>query len=434
MKGSRDAMDGQSVIGFFSFLSNHEIPAGLLRTGLTFLLAYPFATCLLWSFSGLFYLARHHRSKRNLGHARNHHAYTVLIPFHAEPESALNTMRSLANVTPAPREIVIIDDGSPRSIPFSTVLPDNARIVRLPRNLGKAGALQSVLAEISTELVVCLDADTQSESPDWSPMLAAFDDPDLAAVTGKIRPVEGGAPLEWFQALDYLTVIAVIKAAESAWGGLLTVSGAFTAFRTSALRSIGGWSSKSSTEDIDASWRLQSMGWRLAFEKDWIARVEMAPNLPALWRQRRRWSAGLGRALRDYGANSVLNGARHLPVLVLTLASVSWIVTILTFCALALLNWNTAPSAAVQAFPNRFLYIMLTGVVAFFAQVVTAIAIDGRHPRQHWRSILIAPLYPVYFWSVLMSSFLAGFPIGFMRRDNGTWKRTQRKREVWAAE
>ena len=42
--------------------------------------------------------------------------YTVLIPFHAEPDAALSTMRSLASVTPAPREIIIIDDGSPASI------------------------------------------------------------------------------------------------------------------------------------------------------------------------------------------------------------------------------------------------------------------------------------------------------------------------------
>jgi poly-beta-1,6-N-acetyl-D-glucosamine synthase len=400
---------------------------------LILLLAYPFVTCLLWSVSGLFYLFSRRSVMKGENAARALPEYTVLIPFHAEPDAALNTMRSLASVTPAPREIIIIDDGSPASIPASVQLPSNVRLLRLPRNRGKAGALQAALPCVSTPLAICMDADTTTESSDWTPMLAAFDDPALAAVTGKIRPMDGGGVVEWFQALDYLTVIAVIKAAESAWGGLLTVSGAFTAYRVSALKSVGGWNCESSAEDIDASWRLQSKGWRLAFEKDWIARVEMAPSVPALWRQRRRWSAGLGRALRDYGAASLFNGGRHLPILVMTLASLTWIVTMLTWSAQAALSLGSdaVPSSGLGA--QALLAIALTGAAAFYVQLATALAVDGGRLRGHWRSILIAPLYPLYFWAVLISSFFAGFPKGFLRLDSGNWKRTVRRAEAGAA-
>ena len=313
-------------------------------------------------------------------------------------------------------------------------LPSNVRLLRLPRNRGKAGALQAALPSVSTPLAVCMDADTMAESADWTPMLAAFADPALAAVTGKIRPVKGGGVIEWFQALDYLTVIAVIKAAESAWGGLLTVSGAFTAYRVSALKSVGGWNCDSSAEDIDASWRLQSKGWRLAFEKDWIARVEMAPNVPALWRQRRRWSAGLGRALRDYGAASLFNGGRHLPILVMTLASLTWIVFMLAWSAQAALSLGGGQAPGGGGLNGAaLLAIALTGAAAFYLQLATALAVDGGRLRGHWRSILIAPLYPIYFWALLLSSFLAGFPKGFLRLDSGNWKRTVRRIEAGAA-
>jgi poly-beta-1,6-N-acetyl-D-glucosamine synthase len=399
---------------------------------LIFLLAYPFVTCLLWSLSGLFYLFNRRSMTRRHSAARALPQYTVLIPFHGEPDAAMNTMRSLAMVTPAPHEIIIIDDGSPTSIPATAELPSNVRLLRLPRNCGKAVALQAALPGVSTPLAICMDADTLTESSNWSPMLAAFDDPALAAVTGKIRPVEGGGMVEWFQALDYLTVIAVIKAAESAWGGLLTVSGAFTAYRVSALKSAGGWNCDSSAEDIDASWRLQSKGWRLAFEKDWIARVEMAPSVPALWRQRRRWSAGLGRTLRDYGAASLFNGGRHLPILVMTLASLTWIVSMLTWSMHALLSLDGTAVSDTSLSGGSLAAIALTGACAFYVQLATALAVDGGRLRGHLRSALIAPLYPVYFWALLLSSFLVGFPKGFLRLDSGVWKRTVRRLEAGA--
>jgi biofilm PGA synthesis N-glycosyltransferase PgaC len=409
----------EAVISNTSFVLN-----GAIDNALSFLIAYPFVTCMLWSLSSIYYMLM--RKKQTAAQpAGTLPAYSVMIPFHAEPDGALRTMRSLARVTPQPREIIIIDDGSPITIALDAALPGNVRVVRLPRNLGKGGALQTALKDVTTEVVVCMDADTETESVDWSKTLAAFADPALGAVTGKIRPVDGGGLVECFQALDYLSIIAVIKAAESAWGGLLTVSGAFTAFRTSALRSIGGWNPASSTEDIDASWRLQSIGWRLAFEKDWTARVEMAPTIPTLWRQRRRWSAGLGRALRDHGATSLFAGARHLPIVVLTLTSLGWMVSMLVFLANALLF------DGVQSWqPGTLGAVIVISLAAFYAQLSVAIAVDGRGISAHMRSIALAPFYPLYFWGILMTSFIAGFPNGVSHKDTGTWSRTQRRAEI----
>jgi hypothetical protein len=159
----------------------------------------------------------------------------------------------------------------------------------------------------------------------------------------------------------------------------------------------------------------------------------MAPNLLALWRQRRRWSAGLGRALRDHGAASLFNGARHLPIVVLTLASLSWIVSSLAFAIHALLNWSHTPAAASGLGAAVYLPVVIAGILAFYIQLFTSLAVDGRRPSLHWRSALIAPLYPIYFWGVLLSSFLVGFPKGFMRLDKSVWQRTRRRIEVGAS-
>jgi cellulose synthase/poly-beta-1,6-N-acetylglucosamine synthase-like glycosyltransferase len=396
----------------------------------TFIFAYPFVTSLLWCLSSLMYLLGRRLARRHLPPTAPPARYSVVIPFHAEPEGALATARSLSLVTPPPVEIIIIDDGSPVPINPETILPTGTRIVRFNHNRGKAGALQRVLPTITTEIVVCMDADTVNCSADWHCMLAAFSDPSLAAVTGKIRPKAGGGVVEWFQALDYLTVIAVIKAAETTWGGLLTVSGAFTAYRVSALRSVGGWSTASSTEDIDASWRLQAASWRLAFESDWTSQVEMAPTVKALWRQRRRWSAGLGRALRDHGVKSFVSSARHLPILVVTLSSLAWMTSVLGLVVLFVLNQLTLSSPVLDVGQDRIALLFVAGLLAFYAQLVTALAVDGCGFGVHWRSVLLAPFYPAYFWVILLTSFLAGFPKGFLRHDKGNWQRTQRRLEA----
>lgn len=392
------------------------------------IIAYPFVTSLLWSFTSLHYLARRALRATMPTDVSSALSYSVVIPFHAEPNGALTTARSLVSVSPAPNEIVLIDDGSPVGLDSRIDLPAGVRVVRLARNVGKAGALQSVLRSLRSDVVVCLDADTISETQDWLVMLAQFNDPSLGAVTGKIRPMRTKGLIEWLQALDYLTVIAVIKAAETSWGGLMTVSGAFTAFRASALRDVGGWSASSATEDIDLSWRLQAAGWRIAFESDWIARVEMAPTLKALWRQRRRWSAGLGRALRDHGA-ICLARARHAPIIVITLTSILWMTSIIALIVLHLTS--AARGEAPAAFDGQFLItIAVAGLAVFYAQLAAAIWVDGRGVLSNWRCIVIAPLYPLYFWGVLSTSFLSGFPKGLLRRDNGRWLRTQRVGEI----
>mgnify|MGYP003430534909 CR=1 FL=1 len=65
------------------------------------------------------------------------------------------------------------------------------------------------------------------------------------------------------------------------------------------------------------------------------------------------------------------------------------------------------------------------------AAYVALFALVGYDFNQYW-GILIAPLYPIYFWALLLSSFLAGFPKGFLRLDSGNWKRTVRRIEAGA--
>lgn len=398
---------------------------------LEFLFIYPFVLSFLWTTYGLVYLVQSRR-RPPAGQAGSALGYSVIVPFHNEPEGALRTAWSLVHVTPAPRAVLLVDDGSAESIPEAAALPPATRLIRMAERGGKANALNAAMSEIETDIVVCLDADTTAVSQDWNRLLTNFSDPGIGGVTGKIWPAGPRGLLQRMQHLDYVSVICLIKAAESCWGSLLTVSGALVAFRRSALQSVQGWNVSTATEDIDLSWRLQAAGWRIRYESEWVGRVEMVPTLAALWRQRRRWSMGLGRALRDHFLKACTPQACHLPIATVALFNTLWIsLTLLALGWLAAGALSAPGAAAGLSMPGGdHMVAMLASMAVFAGQFACAVAIDRRPWRTYLALVFLVPFYPVYFWGLLFSSFLAGFPVGLLRRDSGTWARTLRIRET----
>lgn len=397
-----------------------------------FLFLYPLVLSFLWTTHGAIYLVQSWIPRRSDAEG-SVFSYTVIVPFHDEPDGALRTAWSLAHVSPTPQEVLLVDDGSARTVPEGAKLPPRTRVVRLEERAGKARALNTALREVESELVVCLDADTTAASQDWRALMSNFEDPAAGAITGKIWPSNLKGLIQRLQHLDYVSVICLIKAAENTWDALLTVSGAFVAYRRSALLSVGGWNETTATEDIDLSWRLQSRGWRIGYEDRWVGRVEMVPTLSGLWRQRRRWSMGLGRTMRDHLLKSCGSSASQLPVAMISLFNTAWIA--LTFLGAGWIAADTLfgtgeAAGDVWAIARENSAYLLLSLPVFGSQFAIAAAIDRRSLKTYAVLIVLAPLYPFYFWGILFTSFLAGFPVGLMRRDGGMWKRTLRTHEA----
>ncbi len=407
-------------------------PTGTLLGIVDFVNYFPLLLSLIWSVSALGALWAEERGKarrRAAGASSSLPSYSVLIPFYGDADAALRTVRSLCDLRPAPEEIILVNDGSPaESIALDrSQLPPRSRVVDLPRNVGKAEALNRGAAGIRSEIVVCMDADTRAQSKDWSGMLARFARfPDLGAVTGKIWPESIRNLPQLLQAIDYLAVICLVKCAESFWGGLMTVSGAWVAYRRRAMAGCNGWCPRTSTEDIDLSWRLQAAGWKIGYDANWTARVEMAVSWRSLWLQRRRWSSGLGRALRDQSHGIFRHTSRHVPVAFMALLSSLWIWLCLATAAAGAFFAFVAPGrgnplAAVLEWQAAHWSLCCA---IFLVQIAVAIAVDRGTWKRYPLLILFSPFYPLYFWLILVTSFLAGFPRGMLRRDGGRWDPT----------
>ncbi len=400
-------------------------PGGLLDCFEDFILFFPLLLSLSWSISALVKLVLYvfRRSNSVNLNETTLPSFSVLIPFYGDGSQAVRSYESLREVTPRPQAIFLIDDGSPvgGGLPKEFLMPSEVTLLRLPQNKGKAAALNAALHLIESEIVVCLDADTTALTKSWSPMLAQFTkNQTLGAITGKIRPRQMKNLVQWMQAIDYLAVICMVKCSESLWGGLTTVSGAWVAYRRQALVETGGWNSKAGAEDIDLSWKLQSSGWRLDYDFNWTANVEMASRWSSLWKQRRRWSCGMAQTLRKQALGIFRPGARHGMISLLTVLGCLWVVSSFGMVFVTLIKLLKGQIGLFHGSEG----LLTLGGGAFILQLLVGILIDRGSWQRYPLMILLAFIYPIYFWCILFTSNIAGLYQGFFRRDNGKWHPT----------
>jgi poly-beta-1,6-N-acetyl-D-glucosamine synthase len=231
---------------------------------------------------------------------------SLLVAAYNEEMSIAGTLRALAKQDyPSPVETIVVDDGSTDltlKILFASKLK-NLSII-LANHGGKAAALNEGLKHVSHEITVCIDADTFLHPQALRRIVTrlVMDPPNTAAVAGCVMVKNSrDSFLTRMQEWDYFTGIACAKRQQSLYQGTLVAQGAFSAFRTDALRAIRGWPSVIG-EDIVATWALLKQGWRIGFEATAIGFTEAPTDLKSFLKQRRRWARGMIEGLKRHGS------------------------------------------------------------------------------------------------------------------------------------
>src|SRR5262249_38582351 len=141
---------------------------------------------------------------------------------------------------------------------------------------GKAVALNTALASVSTPLVATFDADTLLMPYSLSRAVARLmsSPPDTVAVAGSVLVRNSRDNLltraqEW----DYFLGIATVKRGQALLQGTLVAQGAFSVYDTTALKLAGGWPNRIG-EDIVLTWRMLLQGGRSVFEPTAVAFTE----------------------------------------------------------------------------------------------------------------------------------------------------------------
>ena len=230
---------------------------------------------------------------------------SLLLAAYNEETVLPETLRSIqAQDYPNEFEIIVVDDGSSDhtiDVLTSFGLP-NLKIIH-GKHAGKAGALNEGLKHVTNGITVCIDADTFLHPQALKRIVSRLltDPPKTAAVAGCVMVKNSrDSFLTRMQEWDYFTGIASAKRQQSLYQGTLVAQGAFSAFRTGAIRAIRGWPDVIG-EDIVLTWAMLKQGWRVGFEATAIGFTEAPTDLKSFLKQRKRWARGMIEGLKRHG-------------------------------------------------------------------------------------------------------------------------------------
>lgn len=117
----------------------------------------------------------------------------MVIPAHNEEKTVGHVIKSVFGVLPQDTEIILVDDGSTDHTP-QIARRAGARVIRLPRNMGKGVALRTGFKAVSGEVVITLDSDGTHRGEECAKLLQVLEDVDAEMVIGSrfLRHVNNG--------------------------------------------------------------------------------------------------------------------------------------------------------------------------------------------------------------------------------------------------
>lgn len=231
---------------------------------------------------------------------------TILIACRNEEDRIEDTLKYIAKQDYMGKiKIIVIDNGSTDNTSINAANAGekfNLDVtVIYEKNPGKFNALNTGLKYVATDLMITLDADTLLQSSAIKYIVSRMESApnDVCAVAGNILVRNGRDNIvtkiqEW----DYFLAISSVKRFQGLYQGTLVAQGAYSLYKTDAIRSIGGWSDAIG-EDIVLTWNFLRNDWKVYFEPLSVAFTEVPTTLKHFARQRSRWARGMIEALKS---------------------------------------------------------------------------------------------------------------------------------------
>jgi biofilm PGA synthesis N-glycosyltransferase PgaC len=237
---------------------------------------------------------------------------TILIAAYNEEEAIRDTLESVvAQSYPGIVETIVCDDGSTdRTVAIveefiASRPPDpvhRVRLMRSPKNGGKAAALNLGLDLASHDFIITVDGDTLLFADALANIVTNLVDgpPKTAAVAGSVLVRNSRRNfLTRLQEWDYFHGIAIVKRTQSLYQGTLVAQGAFSVYRREVLKELGGWH-PTVGEDIVLTWAMLEAGYRVGYAENAFVFTNVPESYGAYYRQRKRWARGMIEAFKKY--------------------------------------------------------------------------------------------------------------------------------------
>jgi biofilm PGA synthesis N-glycosyltransferase PgaC len=235
-------------------------------------------------------------------HTRLDHypAITILIAAYNESASIVETLASIdLQAYPGKMDVIVVDDGSSDGTAdlVAALLGRYSwlSLIRMPKNGGKAKALNHALTAAKASLVITVDADSYLYQDALRSIVERyFEDPrNTRAVAGTV--LVRNSRTSWItkaQEWDYFHGISAIKRVQSLFQGTLVAQGAFSLYDRATLLHVKGWPDCVG-EDIVLTWAILKEGYRIGHSEEAYLFTNAPATLTQFVRQRQRWSRGM---------------------------------------------------------------------------------------------------------------------------------------------
>lgn len=240
---------------------------------------------------------------------------SVVIPIRNAARTLPHCLGALAQLDPAPHEIILVDNGSTdESLALIRAFAEDhaardVRVLEEPRR-GAAAARNAGLRAATGHVVVFIDADCAPDSKWLCPLLAPFADPAVGAVAGRVISAPAASTVELFSAL-YTLQLPDQPARSKGWtpwhGGYVTAN---MAVRTALLKELNGFDEQSvggaaCGSDYDLCARIYARGLDIVYVPEARVMHHHRTTLQGMLRQafdygkshayllNRKWARGL---------------------------------------------------------------------------------------------------------------------------------------------
>jgi len=343
---------------------------------------------------------------------------SVIVPAFCEESVIERSVEGILRLDYPSFELIVVNDGSTDGTADRVRQFFHDRRVRLLDkriNEGKAIALNDAILCAGGEFILIMDADAVPDPMLLRNMIPHFKSARVGAVAGNPRVRNTTGLLCRLQAIEFSSVIGLMRRAQRIWGRVMCVSGVAGMFRKSALLDVGLFTPGMATEDIDLTWKLQTKFYDIRYEGSALVWMIAPDTVKVWWKQRRRWALGLGQVLRRYiGIFKDLRYRRMYLLYVESLLSYLWAVTFVVVTVYWLFSYGVGhPPRGGSPIPNFWGMLLYTFCLL---QLACGTWLDSKYDRGITAHYPVSIIYPTFYWFLLTTSTFLYTTKGLFRR------------------
>lgn len=218
---------------------------------------------------------------------------SILIPCYNEELTIKRCIYSCINQSRPADEIVVVNDSSTdKTVSILKRFGSQIRLVHTIKNTGNKSHVQEYgLKFVTGDVFITTDGDTILEKDFVSIIEKDMRDSSVFAVAGYVRSLK----YNWItscRAIDYAISQNIDKLAQHYLNFIFVIPGAAGAFRTEIFRNKILFTHDTLTEDLDFTYRLHKMGYKIKYNRKAICYTQDPSTLKSYVNQMRRWFAG----------------------------------------------------------------------------------------------------------------------------------------------